>query len=371
MKAARVLIVGGGIGGLTATIALRKQGFAVDVVERDPKWSVYGVGIIQQPNVIRAMSQLGILDDYIDAGFGFNYVDAYGWNGVHYGRIPSPRLVEGAPSNLGITRPALQKVLGERARAAGGSIRLGDTVESLDQSAGGVEVAFASGATAHYDLVVGADGTYSSIRAMIFPELPAPEFTGQGVWRYNLPKPAELAGISFYEGRIGAGLVPLAKDLMYMFVTTPEPGNPRYPRQGLASCLREKLRDAPPSLATFVTQITDDNAVVYRPLDYLFVEGPWHKGRVVLLGDAAHTTTPHLGQGAGLAIEDSLVLAEELARADTPENAFAAYHARRFERCRYIVENSRAICDAQLGKRPPIDQGKAARDAFLLVSQPI
>jgi 2-polyprenyl-6-methoxyphenol hydroxylase-like FAD-dependent oxidoreductase len=371
MKSVKALIVGGGIGGLTATIALRQQGLDVDVVERDPKWSVYGVGIIQQPNVIRAMSQLGILQDYIDAGFGFDHVDAYGWNGAHYGRIQSPKLVEGAPANLGITRPALQRVLGERAKAAGGSIRLGDTVQTLDQSASGVEVTFASGATARYDVVVGADGTYSSIRSMIFPELPAPEFTGQGVWRYNLPKPPELDGVSFYEGRMGAGLVPLAKNLMYVFVTTPEPGNPRYPRQGLARCLREKLRDAPPALAEVVHKITDDNAVVYRPLDYLFVEGPWHKGRVVLLGDAVHTTTPHLGQGAGLAIEDSLVLAEELARADTVEEAFVAYRARRFERCRYIVENSRAICDAQLGKRPPVDQAKAARDTFVLVSQPI
>jgi 2-polyprenyl-6-methoxyphenol hydroxylase-like FAD-dependent oxidoreductase len=118
-------------------------------------------------------------------------------------------------------------------------------------------------------------------------------------------------------------------------------------------------------------KIIDDEGVVYRPLEYLFLRGPWHHGRVVLLGDAVHSTTPHLGQGAGMAIEDSLVLAEEMAKADTPEHAFVAYRERRFERCRYIVESSKAICDSQLGKCPPIDQAKASRDMFVVVAQPI
>ena len=371
MKNAKILVIGGGIGGLTATIALRRCRFDVEVVERDPNWSVYGVGIIQQSNVIRAMSELGVLQDYVKAGYGFDHVDAYGWNGVHFARIPTARLVAGAPANLGIARTALHKVLGDRAIAAGGVIRLGETVKSLDQRQSGVDVTFSNGSTAHYDVVIGADGTHSSTRSMIFPQEPAPEFTGQGVWRYNFVRPPEVEGISFYQGEIGAGLVPLSEDLMYMFVTTPEPGNPRYLQQGLAGCLREKLRGAPPVLAELAQKITDDEAVVYRPLEYLFMRGPWHHARVVLLGDAVHSTTPHLGQGAGMAIEDSLVLAEEMTKADTPEHAFVAYRERRFERCRYIVENSRAICDSQLGKRPPIDQAKAARDMYAVVAQPI
>ena len=91
---------------------------------------------------------------------------------------------------------------------------------------------------------------------------------------------------------------------------------------------------------------------------------PWHKGRVVLIGDAVHATTPHLGQGAGMAIEDSIVLAEEIARQDTPEAAFTAYHARRFERCQYIVESSLAICRSQLGTGPQVDQAAATKAMF-------
>ncbi|MGH7105907.1 MAG: FAD-dependent monooxygenase, partial [Acetobacteraceae bacterium] len=97
----------------------------------------------------------------------------------------------------------------------------------------------------------------------------------------------------------------------------------------------------------------------------------WHKSRIVLLGDAVHATTPHLGQGAGMAIEDGLVLAEELARADHPAEAFNAYRQRRFERCKYIVEKSKAIGDGQLGKGPPVDQARATREMFEVMSAPI
>lgn len=363
--------MGGGIGGLTATIALRQRGFEVQVVERDPSWSVYGVGIIQQANVVRAMSELGLLTSYVNAGFGFNHVDLYRWDGGHIGRLNTPKLVPGYPANLGITRPALHKVLGERASASGGAIRLGDTVSELEQTANGVHVRFSGGSEDTYDLVIGADGTYSSIRTLIFPGVAKPVFTGQSVWRYNLPRPAELDGIRSYHGPVGVGLVPLAPDLMYIFATTAEPGNPKFPVAGLALRMQERLAGAPPDISVWTPRITDDRAVVYRPLDSLFLSGPWHRGRVVLLGDAAHTTTPHLGQGAGLAVEDSLVLADELVRAKEPEQAFEAYRQRRFERCQFIVEKSLTICHSQQGTGRGVDQAEITRQMLELTAQPI
>ncbi len=155
-----------------------------------------------------------------------------------------------------------------------------------------------------------------------------------------------------------------------MYLTTPEPGNPRYPREKLGKAMRAKLADTPQATRELGEQITDASAVVYKPLEVLFLHDAWHHGRVVLLGDAVHASTPHLGQGAGMAIEDSLVLAEEIARAPTPEAAFTAYRARRFERCRYIVEASLAICEAQVSGRP-VDQTMAARKTFEVVAQPI
>ena len=188
------------------------------------------------------------------------------------------------------------------------------------------------------------------------------------MWRYNLPRPGDLASLHVYNGPTGAGLVPISDMLMYLYLTTPEPGNPHYSRIGLAATMRAKV---PHALGTLANLVTDDDAVVYRPLETLLLDGPWHRGRVVLLGDAVHASTPHLGQGAGMAIEDAIVLAEELERHRTPDAAFAAYRDRRFERCRYIVEQSLAICRGQLGRGPMIDNAKATAAMFEMTAKPI
>jgi 2-polyprenyl-6-methoxyphenol hydroxylase-like FAD-dependent oxidoreductase len=371
MKNLSVLVIGAGIGGLTSAIALRQRGFTVHLIERDPQWSVYGVGIIQQGNVLRAVDQLGILDRYIDAGVGFDAVEVFAPNGMKVARVPSPRLLPERPANLGVGRRALQKVLGDAALESGATLARGLTVSALDDDGNGVTVGFSDGSQARYDLVIGADGTYSATRAMLWPDAPQPAFTGQAVWRYNLPRPADLDALHVYNGPIGAGLVPIGRELMYLYLTTPEPDNPRYARDGLAAAMRGKMQACAPAIRELAERITDDDGVVYRPLEGLLVEGAWHRGRVVLLGDAVHATTPHLGQGAGMAIEDSLVLAEELARHSTPEAAFTAYRDRRFERCAYIVRQSLAICMGQLGKGPPVDNAKATGEMFAVTAQPI
>lgn len=363
-----ILVIGGGIGGLTAAIALRAKGHRVTVIERNPEWSVYGVGIIQQGNVLRAMDALGLLDDYLSAAVGFDFVAVHAPDGTLVAKVPSHRLIEGCPANVGIGRPALQKVLVTRAQASGTQIRLGITAHVLEDHVDSVHVHFSDGSDARFDFVVGADGIHSSTRETLFPDAPGPLFTGQAVWRYNLPRPNGLDSLHVYNGPIGAGLVPMSDTLMYMYLTTSEPGNPHYPRAGLASAMRSKV---PAALGQLAAQIVDDEGVVYRPLETLLLKGPWHKGGIVLLGDAVHASTPHLGQGAGMAIEDAIVLAEEVGRHETPDAAFASYRARRFERCRYIVEESLAICRGQLGLGPPVDNAAATAAMFDVTAQPI
>jgi 2-polyprenyl-6-methoxyphenol hydroxylase-like FAD-dependent oxidoreductase len=362
--------VGGGIGGLTSAIALGQRGFDVEIIERDPAWSVYGVGIIQQANVIRAMAQLGVVEDYINAGFGFDSVEIYAPDGCRLAAVQTPRLVEAYPANVGIGRKALQTVLSERATSGGARIRLGMTVRSLEDDGESVSVRFSDGGADRYDLLIGADGLNSQIRTILFPEASKPIFENQGVWRYNFPRRADVVCLHAYEGSRGIGLVPLSNDIMYMYLTTPEPGNPRYPREGLAATMRRKLAGAAPRIAALAEGITDDDGVVYKPLESVLLDGPWYKGRCVLIGDAAHATTPHLGQGAGMAIEDSIVLADELARGGTIEDALRGFQARRQDRCRYIVEASRAICRAQVAGQP-VDQARATGEIFKKVAEPI
>jgi 2-polyprenyl-6-methoxyphenol hydroxylase-like FAD-dependent oxidoreductase len=371
VKDLTILIIGGGIGGLTAAIALRQRGFAVTVVEKEPVWSAYGVGIIQQGNVLRAVDALGILDRYIDAGAGFDAVEVYAPDGRRLARVPSPRLLENRPANLGIARTALQQVLVDTAWSAGTAIWLGVTASEVRESRDAVRVRLSDGSDVRFDLVIGADGLHSATRERALPAAERPQFTGQAVWRYNLPRPEGLDALHVYNGATGVGLVPISASQMYMYVTTAEPGNPRHPRAGLAAQMRERLAQHAPAIRALAAQITDDDGVVYRPLESGLVTGLWHSGRVVLLGDAVHATTPHLGQGAGLAIEDSLVLAEELAGGNDLDAALQRYRARRFERCAYIVRASLAICMGQLGKAPPVDNAKATAEMFALTAQPI
>ncbi|WP_226635027.1 FAD-dependent oxidoreductase [Novosphingobium profundi] len=372
MENLKILIIGGGIGGLTSAIALRRDGHRVTVIDKDPDWSVYGVGIIQQSNVIRAMAQLGLGEDYVAAGVPFDKVAVHQPDGELVATVPIPRLMDAYPASLGIGRPALHKILGDRTMADGAEVRLGITATIIEDRGEDVRVVFSDGSEDVFDIVIGADGVYSQTRDMIMPDAEKPEFTGQAVWRYNFPRPADLDALHAYNGPIGAGLVPINADLMYMYVTTPEPGKPRYRHDTLAQSMQAKvIGHTAPQIRELATQITDNDEVVYRPMDAMMLRGDWHVGRVVLLGDAVHATTPHLGQGAGMAIEDSIVLAEEIARHDTPKAAFKAYRDRRYERCAYIVDHSLAICRGQLGQGPLIDNAEATAAMFEMVSQPI
>ena len=180
----KVLIVGGGIGGLCAAIALRRKGIEVDLVELKAEWTVYGVGIIQQSNVVREMAKLGVLDGYLDAAFAFEDVTINTTDGQQLVRIPGQRLAGPEyPANVGISRLALHKVLSETTVALGASVRLGLSVETLSEDAQGVDVLFTDGSRGRYDLVVGADGLYSKVRETVFENAPQPRYSGQAVWR--------------------------------------------------------------------------------------------------------------------------------------------------------------------------------------------
>ncbi|QBZ91612.1 FAD-binding protein [Pseudomonas viciae] len=374
MKAVKkVLIVGGGIGGLCAAIALRRQDIEVELVELKTQWTVYGVGIIQQSNVVREMAKLGVLDGYLDAAYAFEDVTINTTAGEQLARIPGQRLAGPEyPANVGISRLALHQVLCETTIALGASIRLGLSVQTLEQVDEGVDVLFTDGSRGCYDLVVGADGLYSQMRGLLFGEQYRPRFTGQSVWRYNFPRAAGIDHLATFQGPAGnAGLVPLGRDQMYMFVTSHEPANPRMDAATLATQMRQRLSGFTGLIGELREQILDSDQVVYKPLEVVFVSEPWYRGRVVLIGDAVHATTPHLGQGAGMAIEDAVVLGEELVAGGSVEQQLERFMARRYERCKFISESSVLAGDKEMAHDSSFDRIGLVRRMLEVTAEPI
>lgn len=358
MGVERVLVVGGGIGGLSATIALRRAGVEVDVVELNPRWDVYGVGIIQPANAIRALDALGLAEQAVAQGFKMVGSRFHTSQGDLIAEIPAePLLGPKYPPMNGITRPRLHAIFQEAAKSSGADIRLGYTVASIAQDADGVDVAFTDDSIGRYDLVIGADGLSSLVRRTVFPDAPAPEYTGQVVWRYNVPRPAELDWLHMFVGANGkAGFVPLSPELMYvLLIENVDAANVSLPAGGLAATMRERLAEfGGPVADVRDTYILDDADVVYRPVESLLVPVPWHRGRVVLIGDAAHATSPHVGQGAAMAIEDALVLVDEVTSTDgTVDDALARFMERRFERADLIWRISRQIGQWEIDHAQP------------------
>ncbi len=371
--ARRVLVVGGGFSGMAAAIELRKLGVEVEVVEIDPGWRSYGAGISLGGATLRAFKTLGILEEFLRLGNAADGVEILAADGALLTTLPTPRLAgPDVPGGGAIMRPVLASILAQATRACGAEVRLGCTFTSIDQDAEGVDVGFTDGQRRRYDLVVGADGLYSKTREAVFPQAPKPRYSGQAVWRAVLPRPPEVNAAKMWMGRVKPGVNPVSKEEMYLFVTEHRPTNDHVDPETFAPQLRALLADFPaPLLQAIREQITPQSSIVYRPLEALLLPQPWHVGRVVLIGDTVHATTPHLASGACIGIEDALVLAEEVGRQASSAAAIDAFERRRWERCRMVVENSLRLGEIEMTNGSKDEHAQIMRSSLMALAQPI
>ncbi len=361
----RVLVAGGGFSGMAAAIELRKRGVEVLLVELNPQWDTYGAGISIGGPTLRALGQLGVLDRFLAEGYACDGTDLLTADGRPLATIPTPR-VAGAdvPGNGAVLRPVLGRILADAALAAGTTVRTGTAIQTLDQDDTGVTVTLTDGEVGRFDLVIGADGLNSAMRHSLFPDAAEPAYSGQGCWRAVLPRDPGVERTMLWLGRDAkVGLNPVSRDEMYLFVNENRPTNERIPADEFLPRLIDLLGAFPaPEVRSAAAALGPDSLVMFRPLANLLLPLPWHAGRVVLIGDAVHATTPHLAAGACIGIEDALVLAEELDAADTVGDALRAHEARRWDRCRLVVENS-----ARLG-RIEVEHGDQAEHGALMAA---
>jgi len=369
----RALVVGGGVGGMSTAITLRKLGISVDLIDLDPQWRVYGAGITITGATLRAFKALGILDAVAERAYTGDGIQVCDVNGNPLHLVPTPAAVgEDTPGCGGIMRPILHKILSDETLKLGTQVRLGLTVDGINSDAEGVDVRFSDGSTGRYDLLVGADGVFSRVRTLLFPDAPRPRYTGQCVWRIVAPRPASITRRHFFlGGPAKVGLTPVSDDEMYMFyLETTEKRTP-LPDEQLPQELRRLMSGYGGILAELRDNLGPQSRVVLRPLEGFLLPRPWQKGKAILIGDAAHPTTPQLASGAGLAVEDALVLGEELAHGISVDETLVRFMDRRYERCRVVVEDSLEIRRREQECAPAEVQTRIVQESLQVLAQPI
>jgi 2-polyprenyl-6-methoxyphenol hydroxylase-like FAD-dependent oxidoreductase len=349
-----VLVVGGGLAGAATAILLADAGVAVDLVEIKPDVTALGSGITLQGNALRVLREVGVLDECLQEGWPSEGLVIRAPFDPQAGVVASmPNHRSGGPdlpASMGMYRPTLARILMARAERAGVKTRFSTTLQSLDQDGDGVDVRFTDGSAGRYDLVVAADGVRSWTRRMLQVPLET-RSVGMGIWRVFASRPAEVENSEFYYGGpcYIAGYTPTSQDSLYAVLV--EDAQDRTTLSGdekveLVRSLSEAYHGPWDEIRK---SITDPETIHYTWFEEHLLDQPWHRGRVVLVGDAVHTCPPTIAQGGALGLEDASVLADVLTAADTfDDDLLTRFAARRYDRVQEVVEASLQIARWQL-----------------------
>lgn len=342
-----LLIVGAGMAGMTLGVALKQRGFDCEIAEIRPALTEPGTGITLQGPALRALRTIGALDGCIARGFPQSFFKTCDANGNVTGTVDLPHLLgPGYPATIGLLRQVVHEVLGRLLQNLGVRVRLGTTVTVLSQCDNEVQIEFTGGERRRYHLVVGADGANSAIRSLAFGTQVRPRYTGQMNWRAIVSRPAEVTGrYSYFGPTIKSGFNPISDKDMYIYLLQNSAERPRWRDEELPGILRALLAEFGGILGRARDEISHPEKIICRPVFSMIMPPPWHRGRVVLIGDAAHTSAPQLASGATIAIEDAVVLARYLVSEASLGAALETFARARYDRCRMVVENS-----AQLGE---------------------
>ncbi|BBC31802.1 2-polyprenyl-6-methoxyphenol hydroxylase [Streptomyces graminofaciens] len=372
----RVLVIGGGASGNAVTILLRGAGLTVDLIEARPDWNATtGSGITLQGNALRVLRELGVWEKVEASGFAFGALGVTAPDGTLLHEAEDLKTGgDDLPATLGLQRPQLQQILIDAVRASGATVRLGITADIQEQDADGVTVRFSDDTTGRYDLVIAADGLNSATRAAI-GITDRPEPTGMAIWRTPAPRPEGVTrtDLAFGGPAYIAGYTPTSEKTLYAYVVEASRGDrSSIPPESYADEMRRLAQRYGGAWPEIAAHITDPARVNYTWFNRLLVEGSWHRGRVVVIGDAAHCCPPTLAQGAAMSLEDASVLAEMLTGGRAwGDELFQAFYERRITRVRTVVEASVQLGQWQLdGVRDADVPGLIGRTMTMLKELP-
>lgn len=374
MSIQKALIIGGGISGLTAGAALAGRGVQVDLVElKSQLGDEGGIGLSIMGNATKALATLGAAHACVAAGMPADVFTVRAPSGEIVGIPPWPPLGKPEwPAQIGISRAAFHRILSDAATQAGVRVHCSLTTRSITQDDRHASVVFTDGSAGEYDLIVAADGLYSKTRARLFPEVTGPRQTGLAIWRALAPRPDGITTTQLhFNGTQGlVGICPINDAHCYVYcMHEATPGERRDPAT-LHEQLRDKIQSYGGLIPGLAAQINAPTHVSYRPIEWMLVPAPWYRGRVVLIGDAAHANPPNIAQGAAMGIEDAVVLAEEVSRPGSLDEAMARFMARRWERVKLVVEASYNVAKNQVEHTPGFDAAAEIRRASMVLAQP-
>ncbi len=374
VKGKKALIIGAGTAGMAAAITLSKIGVEIDLIDINPNWGALGAGLTITGPTLRALKQLGVYDEVTDQAYVGDGIQVCDPQGNPLRVLPTPML-EGSDTagSGGIMRPTMHSIMHKYVKDAGIEMRLGLTIEAFEQDENAVNVTFTDGSTGRYDFVLGSDGVLSKTRQILFPDAPKAEYTGQSCWRLFLKRPASVERRTYFlGGPVKVGFTPVSKDHMYMFLLERCPQRWQEPEDNYKN-LKQLLEGYDGILAEIRESLTeqDNPNINFRPLECFDLPGPWNVGKILLIGDSAHPTTPQLASGAGMGIEDALVLAEILQNEGNIETAFTEFMQRREQRCRLVTQSSMEIGRLEQQRAPVEQQTAVVEKALNLLKEAI
>jgi 2-polyprenyl-6-methoxyphenol hydroxylase-like FAD-dependent oxidoreductase len=346
-KIRRVLVVGGGVGGLTAATAFAQRGAEVVLIERRPAFDVPGVGLGQPANALRIYDALGVLEPILATGFVYDHMCIFDPNRELIVRHKFLLGDDRVPAVCALSRLELHNILLAAAQRAGVEVRLGTTVQEMCDEGERVVAEFSNSRAESFDLIAGFDGIRSATRAYLVRTAFVPRPSGYGAWRLQVPRPDYVQAMEFLQG-IGskAGAMPLSNDLMYLFHIRPESPDAVFAREDYPRLLRERLAQYGSYVAEISASLDASSDIVYSLIEPMLLPWPWFRGRVVIGGDAAHVFPPHLTQGAAMAAEDGYVLAAEALADDLPlEDRLMRYSQKRYARSAFVYAFARQWMD--------------------------
>lgn len=336
----KTLVIGGGIGGLTVAVALQEQGIEAHVYEAADALRPVGAGIWVPTNALQALARLGLSEAVGAHGIPLAAIQLLTKEGQLLETIDLQWVeAEFGYTTVSIHRARLQEVLAGALRP--GTLHLGRRCSGIRQDADGVSAYFDDGSDARGEVLVGADGIRSTVRAHLFPEARL-RYSGQtcyrGIARTNLPGDLHPLCREIWGGESRFGFSAIGPEEVYWFAPVSAPAG-QAPGNDPVSALAARYREFPEPVPALIGATRPEDVLLTDLYDLAPLARYW-QGRVVLLGDAAHAMTPNLGQGGAQAIEDGVALARQLARTSDPTLAFHRYQQRRLPRARRLVLQS-------------------------------